>query len=112
MGIDQIRALKMAADAKTEQPGIRARSDKQKIIMKILSVIYPAYLKLFPICKIKSPVCTGKATCVNHIAGRGTNEVLNMATWESSCEACNGYIEQYDAWARQNGHKISRHTKN
>lgn len=87
---------------------IAKRSKKQKAIMKDLKLAYGPYLAKNPVCAIQSPVCTQKATCVNHRAGRGVKQVLDQATWQPSCAACNSYIESHDAWARENGHKISR----
>lgn len=61
-------------------------------------------------CKIVSPVCTGKATCVNHKKRRGSN-LRNEKFFEPSCAPCNGYIEMNVQWAMDNGHLISVHKK-
>jgi hypothetical protein len=90
---------------------IKKRSKKQKAIMKDLKLAYGPYLASRPYCLILSPVCTKKATCVNHKKGRGVNEVLDQRTWEPSCVPCNDYIEAHHEWAVENGHKISRHQK-
>jgi hypothetical protein len=84
--------------------------DKRKEVNKQLKIMVPVYLRSHPICGIQSPVCTRIATCVNHTEGRGPNEILNEQTWEPSCSACNGYIEQYPKF---NGgqHKKPRHHK-
>lgn len=115
MSIDNIRKLKKAARAKRDRPKSKyknkRRSKKHAKTMRNLSINYGPYLEEHPICAIKSPVCTGRATTVNHKAGRGVNEVLDKSTWEPSCDPCNIYIEKHDAWARKHGHKVSRLAK-
>lgn len=70
------------------------------------------FVKDHPACAIRSPVCTGKATCVNHKKGKATIELLlDEKYWEPSCWPCNNWIESNDAWAREHGHKVSRHAK-
>lgn len=108
-----------AAVKKTDKPvsfskiktAIKKVSLKMADIKKQLKKLYPQFLKKHPFCEINSPVCTKVATCINHKKGRGKNEILNEETWEASCTACNGYIEENDSWARENGHKVSRHSK-
>jgi hypothetical protein len=66
------------------------------------------YLETRQVCEINSPVCTIQATCVNHKKGRKTIDLLlNKDYWQPSCRPCNNYIEQYDKWARKNGHKLN-----
>lgn len=133
MGIEQIRAIKSgkhradrekekqekAAEKKKEprkplpkgkplQKG--ARSEKMKGVMKAIAPLYTEFLE-DKLCEINSPECTQTATCVHHTAGRGVAQIMNRKTWKASCDACNYYVEKHDEWARQNGHKVSRHTK-
>lgn len=115
MGLNEIKALKIAAGKKkaTGKKGykIRARTPKKAKEYRKLGKAYEPYLEQNPVCAIQSPVCTYVATTVNHKAGRGENEVLDQETWEPSCSGCNFWIEANDQWARDHGHKISRHTK-
>jgi hypothetical protein len=114
MAIEDIRNLKKKAAAKKNGvPGkyrSRKRTKKYAKTMRQLSINYDPYLEKHPVCAIQSPICTYRATCVNHKAGRGVNEVLDQSTWEPSCDPCNLYIEGHDAWAREHGHKVSRLT--
>ena len=100
----------ISAPEKQKPKPIAKRSPKMKAVIAELKKLYPIFLKARPLCEIKSEVCTHKATVVHHTAGRGAN-VLNQTTWKASCAPCNGFVENKDAWARDNGHKVSRHTK-
>lgn len=83
-------------------------SAKMKEDKKILKKKYAEFLLKHPKCNIQSPVCTKKATCINHTRGREGN-LLNEKDWEASCVACNGYIESHHDWGQQRGHKKPRH---
>lgn len=64
------------------------------------------------LCQIRSPVCTGKAEGFNHAGGKETMEkLLDVTNGQAACNACNGYIEQHPAWAKERGFKIKRNTK-
>lgn len=69
------------------------------------------FLEENPECAIKSPVCTYWATCVNHTNGRENERLLDEKYWEPSCHPCNNHIEEKDAWARENKHKLYKHQK-
>lgn len=89
---------------------VKKESDSMKEIKRELKKLYPVFLAKNPVCNIKSPVCTKVATCINHTRGREGN-VLNVEDWESSCTACNSYIESHHSWAQKRGHKKERHSK-
>lgn len=59
-------------------------------------------------CAIKSPACIGEAQGFHHPEGRETKKKL-LKKKVPSCNPCNLFIEVNDAWARQNGHKKSKH---
>lgn len=61
-------------------------------------------------CKINSPVCTGKTQAPHHPKGRGKN-LRNWKIMIPACNACNGYVEDNDAWAIKNGFKQKKHVK-
>ena len=86
-------------------------SEKRKDINQALRTIYPSFLAKHPKCEIKSPECTKIATVIHHTKGRGPNEILDQTTWKSSCERCNGWIEENHAKAEEMGVKQSRHKK-
>lgn len=98
-----------AEKGKTPRVKIAHRSEKMKGIMTAIKPLYKSFLKEKPICEIRSEVCTGQATCIHHTAGRGMNHLMDTNTWEASCSAYNLYVEENDQWARENGHKYSRH---
>jgi hypothetical protein len=124
MGLNEIRAIKGAAHLYPDKKAVKRsitqpapekekqpppkRSDKMKDIVALLRKGYARFLKKNPFCKIKSPVCTKVATVINHTRGRTEDVILDEAWWEASCPACNGYIEEHDAWARKHGHKVSK----
>lgn len=86
-------------------------SSKMTAVKQELKKLYTIFLAKRTRCEIKSPECTGAATCVHHVRGRGKNEILDQGTWMASCERCNGYVEQHHLWAAKNGFKQSRHKK-
>lgn len=100
-----------ATGAKTPWKQLPKRSEKMKGIMAAIKPLYKSFLKEKPYCEIRSPVCTSAATCVHHTAGRGMNHLMDTNTWEAACDACNLYVEENDKWAKENGHKYSRHKK-
>ena len=62
-------------------------------------------------CRIKSPVCTHKATGYHHAQ---KTSPLNRNVKKNkipSCDPCNGYIETHKEWAKVNGFFISRFKK-
>lgn len=68
------------------------------------------YREANPFCKINSPVCTGKTQGVHHMKGKSTIELLmDKRFWKPACNACNGYCEDHSEWAKENGHKLSKH---
>ena len=106
-------ADKAAGVKKTPKPFKRngGRSEKMKGVMAAIKPLYRSFLKEKEACEIKSPVCTGQATVIHHTAGRGMNHLMDTNTWEAACSACNLYVEENDQWARDSGHKYSKHEK-
>lgn len=88
------------------------RSEKMKEEMKLYKPQVKAYLARpeNEFCKINSPVCTGKAECVNHKKRRGGN-LRDERYFEPACGPCNNYIEANTQWALDNGHLIPVHQK-
>lgn len=60
-------------------------------------------------CTIKAKGCTRWAEGIHHPKGKSSIELLldenNML---ASCNHCNSFLEQHDAWARENKFKLSR----
>lgn len=59
-------------------------------------------------CELKTPDCTGRATCVHHSAGRIGDKYLNKTYWMASCQPCNSWVEVNDKEARARGLKLSK----
>src|SRR6187401_2626133 len=83
-----------------KKPQLNKRSEKMKDDMKEYKPIVTEYLSRpeNQMCQIKSPVCTKKATCVNHKKRRGKN-LTNEKYFQPSCVPCNNYIESHSQWA-------------
>jgi hypothetical protein len=90
---------------------LKKESPKMTVVKQELKKLYTIILSNRPVCEIKSPVCTKKATCCHHTQGRGKNEILDPKKMMASCDPCNSYVEQHHAWAEKKGFKISRHKK-
>lgn len=106
------RIYASGAEVKTLKE-IPKRTDTQKEINKLLKQAYPLYLaKKKHKCEIKSPVCTSKATVINHTRGRGKDHVLDESTWQASCSECNLWVEANHAKGEALGAKKTRHSKN
>jgi hypothetical protein len=58
-------------------------------------------------CKVKSPVCTGKATGFHHLVGRLGKELTGKRK-VPCCHRCNSWIEANDLLSRQMGWKDSK----
>lgn len=105
-------ALKLGTRIKAPAPKkpIARQSEKMKDDMKEYLKLREAFLAKpeNKMCQIKSPVCTKKATDVNHKRRRGSNLSV-VEHWQACCKKCNSYIEQNDAWAREHGHLESVH---
>lgn len=105
------QALKLeSVPVEKKKTGLKKRSEKAKIEMKEYKPMVIEYLSRpgNQECQIKSPVCTKKATCVNHKRRRGKN-LMNEKYFQPSCADCNFYIENHSQWALDNGHLISVH---
>ena len=96
---------------KKEVKAIPKVSEKRKVIDKEYKKIKTEMLKKDDRCKIKSPVCTGKAESLNHTQKRSPKNLIELGNLKGCCISCNGYLESHDDWARQNGHTISRFKK-
>lgn len=96
---------------KTKPQPIAKVSEKRKEINKEYKKISKAKMKVDDRCKVKSPVCTGKAQGQNHKQKRSPKNLIDINNLENSCNACNQYIENNTEWAKNNGHLISRFKK-
>lgn len=106
----KLRTPKKRVPLPRQKSKINAFSAKRTVENRKYSTESKEWLKSRPKCEINAPGCTLIAVCVNHRKGRG-KLLRNQRFWEASCAHCNIYIESHDEWARQNGHKISRHFK-
>lgn len=62
-----------------------------------------------PMCGVRSPVCTGRMSCLHHVTARSVapHRVLDPTNVVRSCAACNAYVETADGgvWAESVGMK-------
>lgn len=95
---------------KKEQKPIGKRSTEYQSEMRQYKKEVEDYLakEENEMCLILSPVCSKKATCVNHKRRRGKN-LRNQSDWEPACVPCNNYLESHHQWAIENGHLVSVH---
>lgn len=90
---------------------IAKMSAKRKVEQRQYSKGVSEAIAADPFCKVKSPVCTGKAQGQNHKQKRSPKNWLLPENRENCCNACNLYIELNKDWAEKNGHFISRFSK-
>jgi len=90
---------------------IAKESTKRKEVNKEYRKIVKEELSKDDRCKIKSPVCTGKAQGMNHKQKRSPKNLIDRKNLEGACNPCNGYCEDNPKWAKANGHQISRFKK-
>ena len=104
---------KMMGTEKINEPAkkISIKSVKRKVDDKLYKKILKEVLDKNPECKIKSPVCTGKAQGFDHKQKTSPNNRLNRSNLVPACNACNLYKEVNPVWAEQNGHSVSRFKK-
>lgn len=89
--------------AKKSKRATKAAPGYRKFVAAYLARPENAY------CKIQAPGCQMVATCINHKKRRYKATKMNEKYIEPTCSSCNTYIENNDAWARENGHLESIH---
>lgn len=82
-------------------------SKKMQVTMDEYSKKRIAYLALFSTCQATLVDCTGKATDVHHMAGRGSNH-NKISTWLAVCRNCHRWIEENPEDAKHLGLSKSR----
>lgn len=102
--------LHISGSLKEPKP-IAKESKQRKEVNKDYLPAAKEYIKKHPLCKIKSAVCTGKSQHVHHLKGRIGDMLTDKKYWMPACDKCNSWLEQNDLWARQNGFKLSKHSK-
>lgn len=91
---------------------IRTLSKKRAAQYRLYYPLAKKFREENPECAIKSPECTGRTECVHHVRGKEGEQLLVVKDFLPSCNACNGYVERHDAWARERGFKKSRYHDN
>ena len=99
--------LKPTTEKKVPKP-IAKVSEKRKKENKVYKKQVKAAAKKDDRCKVKSPVCTGKAQGLHHIQKRSPANLTDVNNQLPACNACNLYIEENSEWAKNNGFTISR----
>lgn len=108
------RRAKMFGTVQPEIKKVRTVIAKKSKSTKQQDKIYKPFVKEYlsrpenKYCKINSPVCTKIATTINHLKRRFKAVIMNEKYIEPCCENCNGFIEQFDSWAREHGHLLSK----
>lgn len=93
---------------KIEKPKpIAAISKKMQKTVGEYSGLRTAFLIIHPFCKAKLQGCTGEATDVHHMSGRGEDH-LKIATWMAVCRSCHTWIELNPIEAKELGFSKSR----
>ena len=90
---------------------IPIKSVKRLAEDKLYKKIVKELLALHPGCKIKSPVCTGKAQGLDHLQKRSPKNYLQRSNLIPACNACQLYKEENPEWSNKNGTSISRFKK-
>lgn len=79
----------------------RAKQERSYLVLR------KEFLEEGDLCELKTPDCTGLATCVHHVNGR-TVHFLNKKSWMKSCVPCNNWVERNHAEAQKSGLKKSK----
>lgn len=87
---------------------IPQKSEKRKKEDKEYAAINKKKLAGDAPCKVRSPVCTGKAQGQHHKQKRSPGNLTDEKNLIDCCNPCNGYIEQHPKWAKANGFTISK----
>jgi len=91
-----------------EKPkSIKPVSIKMQATMDEYTKKRKAYLALFSTCQATLVDCTGGATDVHHMEGRGENH-NKVSTWLAVCRNCHRWIEENPAEAKELGFSRSR----
>ena len=91
-----------------ERPkSIKPISVKMKATMDEYSKKRTAFLALFSTCQATLVECTGRATDVHHMEGRGENH-NKMNTWLAVCRNCHRWITENSKEAIELGLSSSR----
>jgi len=96
---------------KKEQKPIPKVSEKRKITNREYKRLVKDILGKDGNCKIKSPVCTGKASGLHHLQKRSPKNLTKKGNLIPACSACNLFIETDPEWAKENGFTISKFKK-
>jgi hypothetical protein len=91
--------------------GIRPVSKKREKINREYRRIVAEMAAAENRCRVRSPECTGVVQGANHIQKRSPGNLIDRDNLEMCCNSCNGYIERFPEWAKQNGHFKSRFAK-
>lgn len=62
-------------------------------------------------CEVKSPVCVGRISGLNHKQKRSAKNMKLKKNLQRCCTPCNQFIEENPEWAKKNGHQVSRFVK-
>lgn len=107
----QQQKLGLAVKEEKKKKPISIKSVKRIAEDKLYKKIVKEMLALKPNCRIKSPVCTGKAQGLDHLQKRSPKNYLKRSNLIPACNACQLYKEEHPEWSNKNGTSISRFKK-
>lgn len=111
MGIENIRRLKMEPKAKKERKPVNKVSKKRQEELSEYTKLRQLFLAKHPLCELRTTRCTGKATEVQHGAGRENKRLLDTTKWLAACHSCHKHDTEHTHEAIDAGRAYSRLTK-
>jgi hypothetical protein len=99
MGIEQIRAIKLAAGTRVRTRAINPVAPKRKDENKEYEKKKAKFLKKHPVCQF--PKCDKKSCDTHHMEGRSGKNFLDDKTWKALCRAHHIYCELNPKKARE-----------
>lgn len=82
---------------------IKPMSKKRQIKQREYRKIVDEMLKKDNRCKVKSPVCTGKAQGLHHLVKRSPKNMMDPKNLIPCCNACNLFLETDVEWGVEHG---------
>lgn len=99
MGLEEIRALKMAASERIRTKAINNVSEKRKEENKVLEKVKAEVLKEHPVCQF--PDCTKKSVDVHHSEGRIGKNLTDKKKMKALCRGHHVFCELNPKLAKQ-----------
>lgn len=106
------KMLGLSTETKEKKPArIKPMSKKRQIKQREYRKIVAEMLEKDNRCKVKSPVCTGKAQGLHHKVKRSPANLTDINNLIPCCNACNLFLETDVEWGVENGFVKSKFKK-